>query len=729
LTGSDLNSLDLDRNTITALRFVARMPSLSELYASGNPVADVPAELLGTYRDNCLPALRAYWRDLDQAAVRNEVVKVLLVGNGCVGKTTLAHCLAHGHAPHVPVTERTHGIELQTVKLELSQGGHATLHLWDFGGQERYHAMHRLFVHRNALYLLLWAEATDEAADETRHPVGYWLDLVQRLAPGAEVLLVKNQIDRSNKRGRPEGLEKRELGPIRQVEVSALKYWGIETLNAALGEMVQGACRLWGYLLPKSWHEVRTTLETWRWTGDGGGGPLRSLSRGRFEQLCLEHGVSDVGVLLGFLHDTGEVYHRAGRFDGAIVLDQNWFIDALYRLFDRTSGAYDTARRLGGELKGADLRGYWPDQGEAECETYFAFLLQTGLAFELGHTFGKPFAERTIVVPALLPDANDERLGTLLENWAEVAPGESWLRLTYPVLHRGLVERIIVELSGLSERRSWWRDGIIVRDPLTECTIYVSATPQAHCLELRLRKGRHEEAFARVRTTLDELLRRPPERVLVSNDGKAFVHLEKLDDAARASDAHVVTEAGRVVAREAYDRFVPFARPSRPGPGLVPARAEPKPTRLFLSWSRSERDRPYLEALETHLKGLKRLVAIDFWHGGNVFAGAVVADEMYKRLEVADIVLLLISRDFMASDECFSTEMVHALKKYDEKRGAVVPILLRPEASWAEHRIGQIQALPRDGRAISQRPEPEQDEAWVEVIKGLRALCTSGRAG
>lgn len=726
---TNLTSLRLQTSAITALRFVLQMPCLSELYAFDNYITDAPSELVCAPHTDCLPALRAYWRDLAQAAVRNEVVKVLLVGNGCVGKTTLAHGLAHGRAPDMPVVERTHGIELQTFELGLSRGERATLHLWDFGGQERYHAMHRLFVQRNALYLLLWAEETDEAADEARHPVAYWLELVERLAPGAEVMLVKNQIDRSNKRGRPEGTEGRELGRVTQVEVSALRYRGIDALKAALSEMVQGACHLWGYLLPKSWHDVRATLEAWRRSGSESGEPLRSLSLGRFEQLCLEHDVSDARVLLGFLHDTGELYHRAGRFNDSIVLDQNWFIDALYRLFERKSGAYDAAKRLGGELKGADLRGYWPGEGEAECETYFDFLLQTGMAFELGRDDGKPFAERTIIVPTLLPDGGDERLTHVLEPWAEVAPGESWLRLEYPFLHRGLVEHVIVELSGLSKGRSWWRDGLIVRDPATECTILLNATPREHRLELRLRKGRHDEAFARVLATLGAIVRRAPERVLVSADGKAFVGLEVLAEANGTGDTHVVTSAGRAVALKDYDRFVPFTRPSRSGQRLVPERAESKPTRVFISWSHSPKDKPHLDELETRLKGLKRVVAIDFWHGGQVFAGAVVADEMCKRLEVADVVLLLVSPDFMASDECFSTEMRLALKKYDEGRGRVVPLLVRPTDAWEELPIGRHQTLPRDGRAISQRPEREQDEAWAEVSAELRALCAGARGG
>jgi internalin A len=313
-------------------------------------------------------------------------------------------------------------------------------------------------------------------------------------------------------------------------------------------------------------------------------------------------------------------------------------------------------------------------------------------------------------------------LSHVLKRWRATEPGESWLRLEYPFLHGGQVERIIVALSGLSEGRDWWRDGLVIEDPATDCSLLLDAVPRERYIDVRLRDGHQADAFARVRTALHKLLERPPSRTLVSLDGTTFVELTAIVEARREGRKELVTAARKVAPREPYDRFLAFANVSESALSLVPEQPATEPTRIFISWSQSPGDRPYLEALETRLKGLKRLVAIDFWHGGRVFAGADVADEKYKRLEVADVVLLLVSPDFMASDECYSTEMQHALKKYDEGRGRVVPILVRSTDAWNELPIGRHQPMPRDGRAISQRPEREQDEAWAEVSRGLRAL-------
>jgi internalin A len=724
----NLRKLGLSDNHIQRVRSLVAIPSLTELRLLGNPLVDAPHELLGeTPEHNCLPALRAYYQDLTRGAVPNRVVKVLLVGNGCVGKTTLAHCLAKGSPPAKPVVERTHGIELQTFDLTLSADESIEVRLWDFGGQERYHATHRLFVQASAFYLLLWAEETDEMPEEMCHPAGYWLELIHTLSPNANVLLVKNQIDRSNKRGRPIDLEGHDFGAMNELGVSAATYRNLNVLRAALVDLVQSARERWYYQIPKSWQKVRKTLVAWRQAGDDGR-PMRQLSRGRFEQLCSLYRIEKPGEVLKFLHETGEVFHRPGRFDGSIILDLNWFINAIYRLFDRRGGVYERAsRQHQGTLTGAVFKTFWQGEEAAHCETYFDFLLQTGMAFELMPNHAKPFAERTLVVPALLPAADDERLSHVLDSWGDPVPGEIWVRFDYPFLHRGQVEQIIVALSELSVGRSWWRDGLVVKDPETGCLLQLqasrepassSAMPRVYFLELRLRKGRQLETFARVRKVLDRSLGRPPTRTLVSNDGTTFVDLAKLYEARHEGAPQVVTTRDRAVARERFDRFAPFTHAPEPEQDLLPEKPTAKATRIFISYA--QEDQSHRDALVKQLVVLKRQVAIDFWHNGQLLAGTEVADEIGKQLNAADVTLLLISTDFINSGQCFSSEMAKALEKYDEKRGVVVPIVVRPTTGWQDLLIGRHRALPSNQEPISRWAD--KDEAWADVSAGLLKL-------
>jgi hypothetical protein len=172
--------------------------------------------------------------------------------------------------------------------------------------------------------------------------------------------------------------------------------------------------------------------------------------------------------------------------------------------------------------------------------------------------------------------------------------------------------------------------------------------------------------------------------------------------------------------------FAPYA-PSAP-PASSPstaAAAPPKqapagPIRIFVSYAHA--DETYRERLETRLKGIARLLPIEFWHDRKMLAGTKLTKEIFAQMAVADVVLLLVSPDFMASDYCFSKEMAEALKKYEHNKGLPVPIIIRPESTWYGHQIGQHLALPTDGKAISKWSDA--DDAWEDVSRGLQALLT-----
>jgi internalin A len=238
-----LQALDCSDNQISHLKPIYNFvisEQLKNLQAYGNPVCDIPAGILGNgwVDDDCLENLKNYWQDLANGSERQQQLKVQLVGNGRVGKTTLAYALEHKYAPNEPF-KSTHGIVIKELQQPLDgEDNPVTLQLWDFGGQEIYHATHRLFLSDNCLYLLLWAEETEDHLDETRHPVSYWLELIHDLAPNSQVIIVKNQIDRSDRLPtRPAELTEDMPGvkQIRQeVKISAMQYRGMPTLRGAI---------------------------------------------------------------------------------------------------------------------------------------------------------------------------------------------------------------------------------------------------------------------------------------------------------------------------------------------------------------------------------------------------------------------------------------------------------------------------------------------------------------
>ena len=145
------------------------------------------------------------------------------------------------------------------------------------------------------------------------------------------------------------------------------------------------------------------------------------------------------------------------------------------------------------------------------------------------------------------------------------------------------------------------------------------------------------------------------------------------------------------------------------------ANPNPKPVTLFYSYS--HRDEALRDELETHLSLLRREGIIQEWHDRRIGAGKEWADSIDENLEAADVVLLLISADFLASDYCYDKEMKRALEKHEADESCVIPIIIRA-VDWTTAPFSKLQALPRDDKAVTSLGN--RDEAWKEVAKGIR---------
>jgi serine/threonine-protein kinase len=139
----------------------------------------------------------------------------------------------------------------------------------------------------------------------------------------------------------------------------------------------------------------------------------------------------------------------------------------------------------------------------------------------------------------------------------------------------------------------------------------------------------------------------------------------------------------------------------------------------------SHEDAAELRELEKHLSLLKRQGLIQTWTDRQLNPGEDWRERLDEKLNSADVILLLISAAFFQSDYCYTIEASRALERHRVGEARVVPILVKP-CDWLSDPIAKLQALPRDGRAVTQWPNP--DAAWLEVAKGLRAMLERGLA-
>ena len=137
--------------------------------------------------------------------------------------------------------------------------------------------------------------------------------------------------------------------------------------------------------------------------------------------------------------------------------------------------------------------------------------------------------------------------------------------------------------------------------------------------------------------------------------------------------------------------------------------------KLFFSYS--HRDESLRDELEIHLSALKRQGIIENWHDRGIGAGKEFANEISNYLEEAQIILLLISPYFIASDYCYDIEMKRAMEKHEAGEARVIPVILHP-SDWQSLPFGKLLAVPTDGKPISRFPN--QHDAFLEITQAIR---------
>ncbi|TRL37190.1 toll/interleukin-1 receptor domain-containing protein [Methylosinus sporium] len=141
----------------------------------------------------------------------------------------------------------------------------------------------------------------------------------------------------------------------------------------------------------------------------------------------------------------------------------------------------------------------------------------------------------------------------------------------------------------------------------------------------------------------------------------------------------------------------------------------------FISYS--HRDESFRRELETHLSPLKRQGLISVWHDRGITPGDPLDDTISENLERADLILMLISADFVDSDYCYGREMHRALERHEAKSARAISIICRP-CDFGGLSFARFLLLPTDAVAVSSWTD--RDAAWVNVVKGIRRALEVG---
>ena len=433
-----IERLDLSGNNISSLpECLENLPELKNIDLRRNTLP-IPPELLGS-ADMSEPcgnpsAIFNYLRELHKGDRRplNEA-KVLLIGQGSVGKTSVINRLINGN--YNAMEEQTDGLAITKWNINVNTKD-VRLNIWDFGGQEIYHATHQFFLTKRSLYLLIANCRTTE--EENR--LDYWLKLIDSLADSAPVIIIGNKSDEQPLDLNQAALRRKYPNIKAILETSCQTGEGIPELRTAITQEIGNLREVYD-LLPESWFNLKQQLESL---------DQDFISLSQYATQCALQGITteaDQNQLSDLLHNLGIIlnFRHHPILQTTNILNPHWVTNGIYSILSDSHLKTETH----GILTPQDLTRILPDdrypQDRHHCLTHLMQEFQ--LCFPLNDS-------GNFLIPALLPKEQPENTDL---------PGDTLaFQYHYPILPDSILSRFIVLSSDKIHNATYWRTGVLL---------------------------------------------------------------------------------------------------------------------------------------------------------------------------------------------------------------------------------------------------------------------------
>ena len=699
-----LEELALTDNQLSSLpNGLQRLTKLQLLYLHGNERLNLPPEILGGRPNTSIPPTSAkrildfyFGQRRSDASSSLDEVKLILIGRGGAGKTSLVRALQKGR--FLDHEGATADITQSTWTMPCERGP-VTAHIWDFAGQVITHAVHQFFFSPRSVYLLVLTGREDSERDDAE----YWLRLVKAFGTddkgnGPPVIVVLNKLRVAPARLDRHALQSRYPFIEGFVETDCKTSEGIDKLRSLL-------CRVVDPLewvrarLPKSWIDLRSALIATN---------KPYITREEYQSLCAAHGIAELNnqeTVAQIFHDLGIAlnFHNDPRLRDVTVLQPQWLTQNIYMLIRH-------AEEQEGVLKRADMDKVLGRKRDPVMRSYLVGIMER---FDLA--IASSVSSDAWLVPQALPDTQPHGVESFRD-----ASDATRLRYTYQYLPEGLVARVIVRLIDFIEevegKKQQWASGAVfaragaralIRTEPPDRQIAITATgPKDARRQLAgLCQAEMRNIHAAIRG-LDPLEETQVEGALVS-----VLVLET--DEKKGSSSGIATDRGTITVDPAAVLNA-FSDQSARVLGAW------KPT-VFITYSSTDAVRR--RRLESELIILKNegLLA-SVWHDLMITPGDSMDDLLQRELARADLVIFLVSPASLSSSYITSHEIPRALEQQRADKTIVVPIILEA-CRWERTALRVFSALPEKAKPLAQWSL--QADGWNSIANGLaRVLKT-----
>ena len=432
-------------------------------------------------------AVLSYLSEIDMQGIDHLYeAKVLILGDGGAGKTTVLRRLYQTDLPMPAEEESTKGIDIHRHTFTNAAELPFHLNVWDFGGQQIYHATHQFFLTKRSLYILVDDTRNNSQAVQD-DGFKYWLELIEALSEGSPVLIYQNEkagrsktIDEAGIKGRFPNVKDVYRGNLEQADAA-------ELLAEAIRFHVQQLPHV-GEAVPALWLAIRSELEERKQQA-----PYishkdyfqiygRHLKLDETKALQLSRYLHDLGVFLHFQEDP--------LLARLVILQNDWATEAVFNVLDD-----EATKARYGYFTRADCKQIWAHSTYGELHPELLALMEK---FELCYKLSDQPTD-TWLAPQLLSPSTPEAL----KDWPQA--DDLVLTYQYDFLPKGLISRLMVRMHRFVRQpdRSW-RSGAYFEHGQSELLARVTS-PVGQEIELRARGPERKALLSVISSDLNAL--------------------------------------------------------------------------------------------------------------------------------------------------------------------------------------------------------------------------------
>ena len=483
-----LTVLYLSSNNLTDVFFLKDMENLQYVDLSENPIQEPPKEIIS----QGIESIRDYFKALEGEKQPLKEVKVLLVGDGGAGKTSLLKQLkGEKFDKNEP---QTHGINIEDLPID-SKGNNAKIHLWDFGGQEIMHASHQFFLSKRSLYILV----TDCRKDDK---LEHWLKHIRSFGGDSPVIVVINKIDQNPSFDvNRQHLQEKYKNIRGFYRLSCATRKGMDEFSSEMIKEIKNVEYMrteW----PKIWFDVKEFLQNMS---------KNYITYDNYYDICSQNKLTDKSqqnTLLEYLHNLGVILHFEDfELKDFQVLEPKWVTEAVYKIINSEKLAQKK-----GYLNKKDLE-YILNTEPFNKDEYHASLKDTKYKtreqqyiISLMKTFELCYS--------IDDDDNMELVPDLLEvqepEFVKIFDKKNALKFLYEFdfLPPSIIPRFIVKMNkDIKADDLQWRTGVVLEDTNSNTTAIVKADKEAKKISIYVNGEQKRNYCTVIRYALNELIR------------------------------------------------------------------------------------------------------------------------------------------------------------------------------------------------------------------------------